>query len=172
MRVAHSRFNKGIPVCRGEAFTRIVTSVWSFESETAVLTYGATIFKKDHSKDHWNRKKHLERAVERFTNNPIRIVLKAINSIPEISNISMDWYIAQNLIYKFGTHNTIEPDIRRIQGTTNIYPDFNTEYDSLSDKFEEEFEEEFEEQTRYGYYTPLRIATFMSFLYLSYSYLT
>ena len=90
MRAAHSRFMKNTPVAKGKDFDRVVTSVWTFDHNTRVLTYGATIYRKENSHDSWDKNLHLKRAIERFNDNPIRIVLKARGGMKELSPISVD----------------------------------------------------------------------------------
>ena len=134
-RVAHSRFLKGEPVCKKDKYDRVVTSVWSFDD--SVLTYAATVFKQTNSRDLWNKSDHLYKALERYTKNPLRIKLATFvpkEYMAELSNISMDWYVAEHLIYKFGTHNKNPIDVRKVHGETTIYTDFNQEYSKLSSK--------------------------------------
>lgn len=131
MRIAHSRFMDKTPVMKGERFDKVVTSAWSFDYNNSILTYGATIFTKKDCKDFWNKKDHREKAVERYTNNPIRVKLnvhtQVHTQVPELSNIAVDWYISMNLVYKFGCFNE-KLDVRRIQHEVNIKSDFNIKY--------------------------------------------
>lgn len=132
MRFAHSRFHNNEPVMKGEEFDRVVTTAWTFEPEVSILTYGATVYKKSNAKDFWSKREHIKTAKERFENNPIRVQLKSKDHNQEIDNIAMDWYIASNLIFKFGTHNTNQVDVRRIHGEVTISPDFNQDYSFLN----------------------------------------
>ena len=135
MRLAHSRFIDNKAVAKVEKFDRVVTTAWVFEPQHSLLTYGATVYQCENSKDHWDKRIHRERAIERFQNNPIRIVLKSDGPIPEPCNISVDWFIASHLIFIFGTHNKNEVDVRRIHGNVKIGSDFNNKYSLLSVHF-------------------------------------
>lgn len=130
-RLAHSRFNQGVPVRRSQPFDRVVTSVWSFDPENSILTYGSTIFNKDSHNDHWDKKKHHAKALERFVKNPLRIVLESSHNF-ELCNISIDWFISQKLVYRFGTHNN-QLDVRRLHGTITVPDDFNNCYSPFSE---------------------------------------
>ncbi len=138
LRFAHSRFHKGKPVCKGEKFDRVVTSVWTFDTDVSILTYGATVFKKENRGDHWSRRAHVKQAVERFNDNPLRIkLIRPVwlrELLVEIDSIPMDWYIATNLIYKFGTQSKSDEQIEK---TVDIPFDFNTRYSRLADKYEQ-----------------------------------
>jgi len=135
-RTAHSRIMNGRAIQKGEQYDRVVTSVWNFDPDTSVLTYGATVYKKDKDKksDFWNKREHKKTAIERFEKHPIRVVIAAPENMPELSNISIDWFIAQNLIYKFGTHNKKNVDVRRIHGKVKVSDEFNKIYPGF-DKF-------------------------------------
>lgn len=131
IRLAHSRFMQGEPAYCKDVFDKVVSSVWSFDPTTKVLTYGATIYRKSGKSDYWNKKEHKNRALERFEQNPIRVKLTVGkgNNVPELQSSAIDWFIASHLVYKFGTHNKNFPDVRRIQFETRVRPDFNTFYD-------------------------------------------
>lgn len=103
-RVAHSRFLKGMPMgCENRKdYDKIVTSVWNYDSNTKVLTYGATVFRKTSTSDCWNRKLHLERAYQRFTECPVTVKIYFCDEpIPSAIN----WYIANDLSFKFGSYS-------------------------------------------------------------------
>jgi hypothetical protein len=146
MRTAHSRFLNKEPVGKRDGFDRVVTSVWSLDKNTNILTYGAVVYRKNGPNDHWRKRQHYLKAVERFHNTPIRVTLKYVGFnnllLSSISNLSMDWYIATNLIFKFGTHDkTGVPDVG-FHGTSTIYDDFNETYSKLSDRYEDSSEED------------------------------
>ena len=130
LRIAHSRFKKMLPVRKNDnSYDRVVTSVWTFNPETHILTYSATKFQKVTCTDHWNKNAHLKRALERFHSCPRRIHLKSASPL-EMSNAAMDWFISKKLIYVFGTHNKeATPDVRRIHFEKIIKSDFNIKYD-------------------------------------------
>ena len=133
MRFAHSRFYQNSPAIKGEEYDRVVTTAWTFEPNVCILTYGATVYKK--TGDFWDRRGHLETAKERFANNPIRVHLQSKGQVQEISNIAMDWYVASNLIFKFGTHNKNDVDVRRVHGEVVIPLDFNESYSFLNEYY-------------------------------------
>jgi hypothetical protein len=131
IRLAHSRFMKSEPAFCKDIFDKIVTSVWSFDPETKILTYGATVFRKSTKNDFWNKRQHKNRALERFEQNPIRVKLCVQNGVhaSELQSSAIDWFISSHLIYKFGTHNKNAPDVRRVHFETKVRPDFNSFYD-------------------------------------------
>jgi hypothetical protein len=97
-RIVHSRFCDGKPVRKSEPYNRIVTSCWSYDNETKVLTYGATVYSRT-DKSVWNKTAHRLKATERYEKNPCKIVLLAKLS-PKA--IAIDWHIASEYIFKFG----------------------------------------------------------------------
>jgi hypothetical protein len=121
-----------VAYCKDQ-FDKVVSSVWSFDPETHVLTYAATVFKKTNKSDFWNKRQHKNRALERFEKNPLRVKLvldyECDQTAPELQSSAIDWFISSHLIYKFGTHNKNEVDVRRVHFETRIRPDFNTFYD-------------------------------------------
>ena len=131
IRLAHSRFCGGEPAYCKDVFDKIVSSVWSFDPETKVLTYGATIYRKSGKSDFWNKRQHKNRALERFEQNPIRVTLINEKGVKpcELQSAAIDWFIASHLIYKFGTHNKNAPDVRRVHFETKVRADFNSFYD-------------------------------------------
>ena len=131
IRLAHSRFCGGNPAYEKDVFDKIVTSVWSFDPVTKVLTYAATVYRKSAKNDFWNKRQHKNRALERFEQNPIRVKLfvnEGVNAA-ELQSSAIDWFISSHLIYKFGTHNKNSPDVRRVHFESRIRPDFNSYYD-------------------------------------------
>lgn len=129
MRTAHSRFLDKTPVKKGDPYDRVVTSVWNLDPETKTLTYGATIYRRAAPNDHWYKADHRSLAHQRFILNPVRVNLQFCGDVTKLSCISMDWYIADNLIYKFGTHNKNKSTI--IQ-TVTLPNNFNEEYSLLT----------------------------------------
>lgn len=127
MRVAHLRLKNGRPLTRTNHddlsdYDRIVTVCWQIdreEGDDTIIRYGATVYKKrDYSSNSptepqqekqeedkqkknvdWVKKLHYEKAVERFNREP---VILAINDPMNFPNPLIDWFIAKNLIYKFG----------------------------------------------------------------------
>src|SRR3990172_12901772 len=59
----------------GDEVKNVVTCAYSLNFNTGVLRYGATIFKKEWNTEHWNKRAHRERAMERYNNNPVLIEL-------------------------------------------------------------------------------------------------
>ena len=164
-RFAHSRFFKGTPVPKNQKYDRVVTTCWTYEPETRILTYAATVFKKESSRDHWDRKLHKQKAEKRFSRGPVRLQLKCSKYIGELSNIAMDWYIAKNLIFKFGTHNKNSVDVRRIHGEHEVPFYFNEQYTCLKDYSDPRKERELELE-REGYrFNYVRLAVFALLFY-------
>ena len=129
-RITHSRFYKHHPVTRRDKFDRVVTSVWTYEPKTCILTYGAVVYTKESPTDFWVRRVHKEEAMKRFTENPIRIKLVRVGlDRRELTSIAVDWFISTHLIFKVGTHNKEEVNVRRVQGECNVYDNFNEDYD-------------------------------------------
>lgn len=168
--IAHSRFNRNTPVRRGSKYTRVVTSVWTYDREKSVLTYGATVFRRQKSKmleygrevdlndllksdkskqskqlkypsvsnkglDLWNKKVHRERATERFNNIPVRI--KIITPVP-LRNVSLSWFIAEKLIFKFGCCKDDENDRSdEFHGVVTVDEKFNRRFPYFLDYHDE-----------------------------------
>lgn len=139
-RLSHNKFYKSKPVFGDSKFDKVVTTMWTYESDVCILTYAATVFKKDSETDFWKRKNHKEETLKRFKENPIRIKLFS-EKCPELMNNAMDWYIAKDLIFKYGTHNKTYPDVRRVHHEVQLRPDFNEYYYTLySDIYQEDSE--------------------------------
>lgn len=144
VRLSHSRFLKNSPAQKKDTFDKVVTTVWTFEPETSVLTYGATVYKKAGKSDFWNKKEHKEQAMKRFQENPIRVQLLSRDTVPELMSRAIDWFISSHLVFKYGTHNKTNPDVRRVHYENYISDDFNEFYDpyyrreeiQLQDKFQ------------------------------------
>jgi hypothetical protein len=145
MRTAHSRFLNKQPVGKRDEFDRVVTSVWSLDKNTNILTYGAVVYFKNGPNDHWGKRRHYLKAVERFHKNPVRVSLQytGFGNLSSMANLSMDWYIATNLIFKFGTYDKtgVVPPVG-FHGTSTIYDDFNEAYCKLSHRYEDSSDEE------------------------------
>ncbi len=136
VRLAHSRFFHGQVAFEKDIFDKIVTTAWSYEPETQILTYGATVYKKVNKNDFWNKRQHKDQALSRFMETPLRIKLVADGRVPELNSSAIDWFIGAHLIYKFGVCDRVNPDVRRVHHETNIRPDFNEFYDpSYSPKY-------------------------------------
>ena len=89
----------------------------------------------------WNKRKHKERALERFGNCPIRVRLVCDRNVKigELNSNAIDWFIATHLIYEFGTHNKGAVDVRRVHHERVICGDFNKKYDPFYEYHHEEF---------------------------------
>jgi hypothetical protein len=132
VRLAHSRFLNSRPTQQKDSFDKVVTSVWSYDPETSILTYGATVYKKADKSDTWSKREHKERAMQRFTDVPIRVKLLCApesSGIAELESTAVDWFISTHLVFEYGTHNKTVPDVRRIHHERYIRDDFNTFYD-------------------------------------------
>lgn len=135
VRLAHSRFLNGQVAFEKDIFDKIVTTAWSYEPKTRILTYGSTVYKKMNKSDFWNKRQHKDQALSRFMENPLRIKLISVGRVPELNSVAIDWFISAHLIYKFGTMGK-EIDVRRVHHETSIRPDFNEFYDpSFSPKY-------------------------------------
>jgi hypothetical protein len=100
VRTVHSRFLRGQSVPKSSPFDKIITVVWSYKGSK--LRYGATVYHK--SKQSWNKKKHRERALERYDENPIKVELTSETGMPKLRYIAIDNFISTELIYKFGAY--------------------------------------------------------------------
>lgn len=167
MRFAHSRFYKSRPAVKGEAYDRVVTTAWTFEPDVSILTYAATVYRD--TGDCWCKRDHISTARERFEKNPIRVRLQSKGQVQELDNIAMDWYIATKLLFRFGTHNVNEVDVRRIHGDVVIPQNFNQEYSYLDEYYEySKYQDLGPNQTDFHHYLMgLAIPT----LYLAYTYM-
>src|SRR5665647_978443 len=106
-RIAHCRFLNRDPIHKmieedSGYYNRIVTSAWSYDVVTSILTYGATVYTKSEGSKCWVKKTHRERATERYYKNPIRVKLIYSRNKVQLSDIAMDWYIAEILTFMFG----------------------------------------------------------------------
>lgn len=157
MRLAHLHFNEGKPVRKDEYYDRVVTVYWTFEPDVSILTYGATVFKKEYSSDHWKKKEHKQKALERYRNNPIRIHLISKEQNPkEIENFAMDWFVAKNLVFYYGAYHK-GLDVRRIHGEKEIPSNFNSKYSFLKEEEEDWSWEEEETASNCGSWMPFII---------------
>jgi len=140
-RVSHNRFCDGEPLYRNKIYpddiyhykmnnsNKIVTVVWTL-SDKNILTYGATVYTKDSGSDAWKKRDHYEKALQRFVECPIRVELvseQTTNS--ELSSHSIDWFISEKLVFRFGTHNNDTINVRSIDGKATIRDDFIEKYD-------------------------------------------
>lgn len=127
MRVVHSRFYQGKPVRKCETCDKIVTTCWSYDRDTHVLSYGATVFTKSAppgNKSVWNKAEHTYTATDRFKENPTKLVMLFNAGVtPGLRNVAIDWHIADKYIYKYGCQGKI--------GSVNVEWDFNNEYSYL-----------------------------------------
>lgn len=129
VRLAHSRFLENSPAERKDLFDRVVSSAWTYDPKTSILTYGATVYRKAGKSDFWNKQMHKDTALERFTDSPLRIFLNNTHYCPKLSSSAIDWFIARNLIFKFGTHNKNERSSGNFDFEIYIYSDFNIDND-------------------------------------------
>lgn len=101
-RIAHLRFFKNKPVlCTNGKYDRVVSLAWFYNVDEDELEYGATVWTKDSSKDHWCRKTHRECAVTRYYTVPVQLRLD-FGDRYEFGPFVMDWFIASHLIYTQG----------------------------------------------------------------------
>jgi hypothetical protein len=101
-RVAHIRYVDGelVRCARGNKLpNRVVTVAWNLDINSNTLIYGATVYKKVSSTDHWHKRIHRERAISRYAVQPVLIPFK--NDTNDITNMAMERYIADKLIYRF-----------------------------------------------------------------------
>lgn len=112
-RVAHLRLKNGRPLTRANGddlsdYDKIVTVCWDLDrcedgEDDSILRYGATVYRKNSTNNEktvdWVKKLHYKRAVERFESEPVIIAIADPMKFP---NPLIDWFIAKNLIYKFG----------------------------------------------------------------------
>ena len=112
-RVAHLRLKNGRPLTRLNGddlsdYDKIVTVCWDLDrcedgEDDSILRYGATVYRRNSANNEktvdWVKKLHYKRAVERFESEPVII---AISDPMKFPNPLIDWFIAKNLIYKFG----------------------------------------------------------------------
>ena len=129
VRLAHSRFFKGKSVSRSEKFDKVVTTLWSFQPDKSILTYASSVFTKKSKNDFWVKKEQRKNVQERFENNPIRVHIIRDDFGPEMSSTPVDWFISSYLIFQYGTHNKISPDVRRVHHEITVKNDFNEHYD-------------------------------------------
>jgi len=99
-RIVHSRFFKGKLVRKNEAFDKIVTSVWSYDTKNSILTYGATVYHE--SKTSWCKKNHVKTAKKRYLENPIVVKLLCEENMEKLRYIAIDNFISTELIFRFG----------------------------------------------------------------------
>lgn len=127
-RVSHCRFNKLEPIylkSSKNGFNRVVTVAWNFDTESKVLTYAATVFKKVRSNEIWVKKMHREEALERFEKSPIRI--QFLDCEPKYLNkFAIDWFIARKLVFNFGCWADNQ---EHLQGEVRVPFGFNEKYD-------------------------------------------
>jgi len=119
-RIVHSRFSYGKPVRKSEPCDKVVTSCWSYDENTRVLTYGATVYSKT-DKTNWKRKDHRLKAIERYEKNPCKIVLLSNRVEPKC--VAIDWHIASEYIFKFGCEGKT--------GSVFLYDWYNEEFSYL-----------------------------------------
>jgi len=145
VRIAHCRFEKNgsngkkwESLYRKDRFDRVVSIVWSFDNETRLLTYGATVYKKEGPSDFWVKKEHREKALERYHNNPVRVKLITVGNTGNIyrnqdiyllKRAAIDWYIALELIYLYGVSNKYKDTKTKL-----IAHNFNKDYDIFYDR--------------------------------------
>lgn len=58
---------------------RVVTGAYTINLRTGQLRYGATIYRQDKDSEHWCRSKHVQRALQRLTYNPVVIEFSPIS---------------------------------------------------------------------------------------------
>ena len=126
-RVSHLRFYQGCPVWKDQNFDRVVTVASNYNSTTGKLIYGAVVFKKDSRRDQWLKKLHRELALRRFFHDSVTINLSN-HSGEELSLFAIDWYIAEELIFKYKASCQVD---NKVIHKVNIYPGFNKMFDNM-----------------------------------------
>lgn len=153
-RVTHRRFKNLTPIYdpsrKGEA-DRIVSIVWCYDHLDETLVYGATVWTSTEGDRCWDRKKHLERAMDRYFWAPviIPIFFDYIEEPTYIDADVVDWYIARHLIFILGTHCNDEEDDEENDGSGeeqvskpfHIYPgeDFKRNYIDTVEQYKERY---------------------------------
>lgn len=87
---------------------KITTIAYTFDIENGIIRYGGTVFRQEEGET-WNRKKHIQKARERFTNVPIIV---RFNSTAFQGMTPGGWEdyrkredIVLNLTFKYGCYN-------------------------------------------------------------------
>ena len=86
-------------------------------------------------KDFWNKKEHVKTAMERYYKKSVLLVVKFLGPFldtpcfEDIDKIGLEWYIATNLIYRFGCMDKTEK-IHEITYIERKAP-FSTSYDKI-----------------------------------------
>lgn len=119
VRIVHSRFYQGNPVRKSQPYDKIVTSCWSYNRDTHILSYGATVYTKS-EKSAWYKTEHKYTAIERYEKQPVKLVML---SDLHLRNVAIDWHIACEYIFKFGCFAKT--------GSVCIDRDYNTQYSYL-----------------------------------------
>ena len=158
-RIAYCRFLNRKPLfnkhCKKNKYNRVVTVAWNYDRENNILSYGATVYKKalvknDNWKanrnDNWAKKPHRETAIQRYTNNPVRINFPlcyyvgksngyGYSDYESLDKRAVDWFIARNLISKLGCSTGEVETVHDIFVCDNFnkkyFPDFSDNTDSL-----------------------------------------
>lgn len=79
--IFHLRFFKGkyltaSQIQDGCEYDKIISGVWSYNTDSNTLRYGATVYRKASKKDVWVGKSHSHtRALKRYTDNPVYVKL-------------------------------------------------------------------------------------------------
>ncbi len=127
-RVAHCRFLEDRPVLvRKEKYDKVVTIVWSYDIETNMLRYGATVYRREAPNDHWLKVQHRQYAELRYNLKPIVIKFLGVQEEYEnMKNHAIDWCIARSLIKQFGAY---QKEDKNTGGDFVVFPGFNEHYD-------------------------------------------
>jgi len=133
-RIAHCRFYKGESLHDTlDKFDKVVTLAWNYDENTSVLTYAGTVYKKKNKRDHWIKRLHKDEALTRFFVAPVTVQLSNPSDIL-LTRIGLEWYIVENLIYKFGAY---DHDNKKDVYNAEIKPGFLEKYDPrYSEKLE------------------------------------
>lgn len=91
-----------------QPFDRVVTIAWTYNQESKMVRYGATVFIKENPDDCWNKKLHRKTAVARYNEAPVEVYVDWENvrsSEDEKIGPALDRYISEMLIYSSGVDN-------------------------------------------------------------------
>lgn len=103
----------------------VVTVAYTFNLRTSQLRYGGTIYKKTGEKEQWNRKKHIDRARERYNDNPVIFKFGPLTYVPHFHNYRrLENFIRQYCVTNFGVeyHEDRDPNNdKEFQNNIDLY---------------------------------------------------
>jgi hypothetical protein len=121
VRTVHARFLNKKLVTKTDPFNKVISVIWSYDTDTSILRYGATVY--HYSKKFWNKKEHRETALKRYEETPIEVLIVKKNDYNP-RYVAMDRFIATSLIYKYGCSD-VNGEPTRVE---NIGTNFNEIY--------------------------------------------